>query len=83
MPQPQHSDFAALCAIVRQLDNESDHGIDHILATVGVDPDSLLYMSEQRALRAALMLPVGMTQLQSVYFDAFLTGLRFERGRRP
>jgi hypothetical protein len=78
--RPDHPDFWLLSRLVCQLDERSDRGgpdeFARILAEY-IDPASLTYMAEQRALRARL---VGAPDM-ALYFDAFVLGVAAERAR--
>ena len=85
--RPTHEDFAALSAIVIAQDAAASNGMsfDALLADI-CDAKSLIYMADQRVMRAtaALAPKPGVTLaalLATVYLDAFRTGVIFGHGR--
>jgi hypothetical protein len=80
--RPTHDDFYALALAVQDNDAQADLGAD-VADIIGryVDPESLLYMAFQRALRAV---PAGSSRSafivgQSIWIDAFLAGVNFQK----
>lgn len=57
--RPQHPDFWRLVSAVNYLDGEATEGDKEVTEIVGkfIDPESLLYMGEQRVLRALAAVP--------------------------
>lgn len=81
--RPTHPDFEVLAAIVRGVDDESSEAADFedFLRTVGIEPKVLLYMADQRAIRAQIFIPNSQqhTRLTAQWMDAFIAGTRWAR----
>lgn len=85
--RPQHPDFQKMSAAVRALDAAGDSGqsLEEIVAGHDVDVDSLIYMANQRALRAVLLFESSPAPDEAKYsanwIDGFMAGLKIERDR--
>lgn len=85
--RPQHDDFFALADEVRTLDELGDKGIslEDIAILSGFDLDSLLYMANQRALRANKLFADSPApqeaKLSANWIDGFMAGLRLGKKR--
>ena len=64
----------------RQAGSIDSHSFENLIAKVA-DVHSLIYMASQRARRARVMLTEGPidVRLTSLWIDAFLAGVAFER----
>lgn len=86
--RPDHPDFWIMAEAVQDFDSAADDGtaMPRIVESM-VDLDSLLYMAEQRALRAAKMVNPFMARtpdterikLQSMWIDAFMAGALYQK----
>lgn len=79
--RPDHPDFWLLAEVVTNQDNKSENVStkEEQLGQVA-DPDSLLYVAQQRALRA--LGPKASTgqlaRMAAVWLDAFMAGAAFQ-----
>lgn len=80
--RPDHEHFWLMCQAIKDLDGASDRGVDFRAVIGDVDIDSLMYTSEQRALRATMILgdPIPReAQVISAWADGFMIGARFRK----
>ena len=79
--RPQHVDFWRMAAAVKVNDHIAESGdMERLFAEV--DHRSLMYMAEQRALRAMDKFPEpDLTTMSSVWLDGFMAALRFAESR--
>lgn len=80
--RPDHPDFWAMSRTVLAHDDDQTD-IGEIIARY-VDPESAVYMAEQRATRCAAedRLPLWLLPtLAAVWIDGFITGVAVERDR--
>lgn len=85
--RPDHPDFRLLARLVQDLDAQADLGVP-IEQLMDVDPESLMYLAEQRLIRTS-----GTTRwyetmsdrlriaLLGFYWDAFVLGMEFQKER--
>jgi hypothetical protein len=81
-PRPDHPDFWLMCAAIKSLDTASDEGVDFQEIIGDVDFESLTYVTEQRALRAIMLLaePIPReAQVSAAWIDGFMVGSRFRK----
>lgn len=74
--RPQHPDFWDMVSAVTTLDEAGDAGtpIEQISARYGIDFDSLVYMANQRALRAEKLFVNSPAPMQAKYSANFIDG---------
>lgn len=82
--RPQHPDFWRLSQVVTKHDGRTDEGKQHVTEVIRdyIDPDSLLYMCQQRAhiyAQRAGLPPQLVPALFGALIDGILTGIAFER----
>lgn len=80
--RPEHDDFWTLCMIVQDLDSAADDaGFDRLVGPI-IDIPSLLYMTEQRALRAVVNSSTEeFIRIQATWLDGFILGAMFQKRR--
>jgi hypothetical protein len=85
--RPQHPDFWRISQVATQADGQSREGgqsTQEIMSAV-VDPQSVRYAAEHRALRVQAAMFAGAPDprltavLTSLWLDGFLSGARFEQ----
>lgn len=78
--RPDHADFWALAAVLQDFDSAADDGTSFArLASPVIDPESLVYMASQRAMRAAEL--TDGVQLKAAWMDGFMAGALFQKRR--
>lgn len=80
--RPNHDDFWLMSAIVQDIDAASeDVGFERTIGNV--DPESLCYVAEQRALRVRLAQQIRsqgeVEALAAAWIDGFVAGREFNR----
>lgn len=86
--RPDTADFWLLAEVVQDFDSAADDGtpIDRLIAPI-VDMDSLVYMAQQRALRAQMAdnpliaqskLPLEV-KLAGLWMEGFAAGAQFQK----
>jgi hypothetical protein len=78
--RPQHPDFHRLMEAVNYFDGESVEGQAQMadIAAAHIDPNSLMYMAVQRAMRAAAMTNNPVEAFASLWLEGVLVGIRFQ-----
>lgn len=83
--QPEHDDFWLMAEVVQDLNNAGDDGVPLTKIVSDVDLDSLVYVAQQRALRAEQMLatmdppPDLDVVYTSLWMEAFKSGVEFQK----
>jgi hypothetical protein len=80
--RPNHPDFWMMSKAVISLDTASDTGVSFADTVGDIDIDSLAYMAQQRALRAATILATPVTResrIMATWLDGFMVGVKFQK----
>lgn len=90
MERPDHPDLERLAAIVRGMDEDGEQGLKEtgdrvVLMATDVDPTSLVYVAQQRSIRARMVAPddedprTPTAREAMVWMDGFVAGQRFTK----
>lgn len=85
--RPDTPDFWRLAAVVQDFDSATDDGtaFDRLVSPI-IDTESLIYVAQQRALRASMANPltgrrpiIDEVKLAAVWIDAFVAGAMYAK----
>lgn len=78
--RPDHPDFWLISQTLIDLDAQMDNHTSPFTDTVGrvVDPQSLMYAAQQRALRSGVQNPGVRMKVEAAWMDAFMAGASYQ-----